>query len=190
MINKNIVEIEPVFILEKNGKYNLTFYSLVLLEMEGDREISIDIGDVEATTLFITMNEDLYPKINPDIYDVMIENFNKFNIEILGGLLISKDKHIWNCQLELFNTYTKETVYSNIKASDLICLCIKLGLPIFVNEEYLKLYDADEEKEKKEKEKKYSTKEELEKLLQTLVENEEYEEASKIKEKIDKLNIL
>lgn len=177
-LEKNIIELNPVFILESEG----TFF-VCLEEFETQKEILIEIGDAEATNLFLNMNYDLFPTERPDTYDLMINSLLKFGIQITECIVIDYDDDTWFGQIELINLETKEVSYLDARPSDLLNICLKLDIPFLIYEDLL--YKKNDSKLKEiSKPIDYSIIK-LEELLNEYVLQEEYEKASEVKKLIE-----
>jgi bifunctional DNase/RNase len=156
----------------------------MLSEENGKKDIYIEIGDCEATNIFLNMNSDIFVQNRPDTYDTMISSLECFNIKIVSGLIIDRIQDLWISQLELFNIETKTTTYLDCRPSDLINLSLKLGISIFIYDKilyskYLNKYDKSLNIKKN-----YSLNK-LKELLEDSILKEEYEKSAKLKKLIE-----
>jgi bifunctional DNase/RNase len=157
---------------------------LELQEYQNERTILIEIGDIEATNLFLAMNSETFISNVLDTHDLYIESLTAFGIEIVGGILTYSNGDVWEGSLELLNLNTNETVYIDCRPTDIFTILLKLGLPIHIYEDLLETYQIDE-KERQEKNIADSI-EHLENMLAKYVEEEDYEKAEIIKIMINK----
>jgi hypothetical protein len=165
-----------------------TLYVVVLGEEDGERKIPVVINYYEAQAIAIEV-EKISP-IVPLIYDVfeeiIIDNKIKFN-----EILIEDFKN------DILLTYLvgkKEKL--EIRTADALSVSVRLGYPIYIYDKVLtrvdkivqKYYDIKDGKQvtaDKNKLNGYSISE-LNDLLQTAIEDEEYERASEIRDEIIK----
>lgn len=176
--------------------------TLELFEADTDTEIEkliqIKIGDIEATNIMLAAEQDIFDFLPTDTFDLFIESLNKFNIRICGIVILQEENGIWKSQIELINTITNETTYIECRTTDAIILSFKEDLPIMIDKklmekhqkkykDILKDYNESSENIENIENIKNSSPDNLEKLLQKHIKNENYEEAAKLKKIIDKI---
>ncbi len=169
-------------------------YALVLSEEEGERRIPIIIGGVEAQSIAIKL-EGLEPP-RPLTHDLFL-NFSKtFGIEITEVIIYKLEEGIFYS--ELVCKKDDEIVNIDSRTSDAVALALRFSCPIYTYEEIIDKagivldFDKKEEEEKatltsRPDSTKYSSKtvDELKKLLQEAIEDEDYERASNIRDEIN-----
>lgn len=173
-MDRNTKLITPIAIESING---ILFISLN--ESGGKRSILIEIGDVEATNIFMAMNSDIFISEVLDTHDLLIESLTRFNIEIVSGIITDSDGDYWEGSLELVNLNTQETTYIDCRPTDIIVILLKLGLPIYIYESLLESYKIDEKKRIQTNNE--NSIEKLEALLNKYVSEEDYEKAEIVK---------
>ena len=184
--------------LEYGGIY--IYKNAIILELfeviegieESENFIEISIGDIEATNIMQTAESDIFGFLPNDTFDLYIESLEKFNIKICGIIILNEENGIWKSQIELINLINNEKTYIDARITDALILSLKENLPIMINANLLhrniKSYTQNEgtnedTNEPVQNESPMS----LQKLLEKYIEDENYEEATKIKKTIDKI---
>ena len=172
-------------------------YALILGEQKGVRRLPIIIGGFEAQAIAVEL-EKMKPSrpLTHDLFRNFAEHYNIFIKEViidkfLEGVFFAK----LICQLG------DEESEIDARTSDAVALAIRFRCPIFTNEKILaeagivmedKAEELEEaagdEVEEESGAEEYSTNTitELEDMLQSAVDNEEYEKASKIRDEINR----
>ena len=168
-------------------------YALVLSEENGDRRIPIIIGPVEAQSIAIQL-EGLHPP-RPLTHDLFKNIAQSFSIDLIEVIIYKLEEGIFYSELICEQNGTRIAVDS--RTSDAVALALRFKCPIYTTEDILNKAgivievtdsigddevkdDFIEEDEKYEK----SSLEELDKLLQEAVKDENYELASEIRDEI------
>lgn len=172
-MNRDVKILIPQMIESLNG---ILFLSLK--EHKKKRIVLIEIGDVEATNIFIQMNNKLFISEIIDTHDLLVESLTRFDIEIISGVLIDSDGDYWEGSLELLNHNTQESTYIECRATDMILILLKLGLPIYIYEELLEKYQSTEDYKNNSNEHSIES---LEILLNKYITSEDYEKAELVK---------
>lgn len=170
----------------KNSDQNI--YIAILGEEGGERKIPIIINYFEAQAIAIEV-EKILP-IVPFIYDTFKEVVNIHKIKF-DEILITDFK---NDVLSTYLISKKDKI--EIKTADALSISVRMGYPIYIHEPILqkvdkvvqKFYDIKDSKEiitYKDKLTKLSVTE-LNVLLQTSIDDEEYERASEIRDELIK----
>lgn len=186
----------PVYQTDMNKKHELTVaamsasesqpgnYALILEDMESRRRIPIIIGGFEAQAIAVAM-ERMQP-VRPLTHDLL-----KTTLEILGGRLKEVLIHslldgVFHAMLVLEKS-NGETVELDARSSDAIALAVRCDAPIFSYEHVIDeagiLSDSLLARQKKGSLAMYSLAE-LEDLLQKVIDKEDYESASRIRDYI------
>ncbi|MGI6478510.1 MAG: bifunctional nuclease family protein [Salinivirgaceae bacterium] len=171
-------------------------YALVLKEEDGDRRIPIIIGGHEAQSIAIQL-EGLRPP-RPLTHDLFLSLADAYNISLVEVFINKLEKGVFYCELVCDNKHSR--IKLDARTSDSIALALRFHCPIYTTEDILKRagIDVSEEKEEREagviketpnKEKsgrdfQNLTDEELEKMLERAIQEENYEMASKLQEEI------
>lgn len=161
---------------------------IILKEKEGERTLPIVIGEYEAQSIALAL-EDLKPP-RPITHDLTVNLLDSIGVTIESVIISELRDNTYYAIIRLQKEL--ETIEVDARPSDAIALAVRLGSDIFVNETVMDQasYIPDE---KELKDKSYifkSSNDELENLksqLQKAVEAEEYEKAASLRDKIKKL---
>lgn len=178
-------------------------YALVLGESAGTRRLPIIIGGFEAQAIAIEL-EKMSPS-RPLTHDLFKAFAETFDIKVTEVLIYNLVEGIFYAKL-LCNDGTRE-VEIDARTSDAIALAVRFNCPIFTHEFILKsagivlddepsetgLSEAQGEETKAEIEEgsksnepfKEKSTEELKNMLQTALDDEQYEMASKIRDELN-----
>jgi uncharacterized protein len=174
-------------------------YALVLGESAGTRRLPIIIGGFEAQAIAIEL-EKMTPS-RPLTHDLFKTFAETFDITVNEVLIYNLVEGIFYAKL-LCNDGTKD-VEIDARTSDAIALAVRFNCPIFTYEFILKSAgivlddesaglagNVEAEAELKEDESKESTlqsksTEELKNMLQTALDEEQYETASRIRDELN-----
>lgn len=187
-IQKNTILVKPEIILDDQGSY---FIFLSPIEENDKRDFHIEIGDPEATNIFLSMNNDLFKLDRPDSHDLFISTLDIFSIKITAAIISDRTGSRWFSMLEVNNTQTKESTYIDCRPSDAIILCEKLGVDLYIYEDILNEFIKDMTSANKAKQKQTVKKQndvgisKMNTLLETLIQNEEYEKAADLQKIIN-----
>jgi uncharacterized protein len=176
-------------------------YALILGEMNGKRRLPIIIGGFEAQSIAIELEKIKTPRpLTHDLFKSLATSFNinineviinKFSEGVFYAVLVCTDGNI---DMEI-----------DSRTSDAIAIALRFHCPIFTFESIMTSAGImiDEEMEKNQPSQKspvipsqsmeeedvsfsQSSLAELREMLQSAVENEEYEKASKIRDELNK----
>jgi len=172
-------------------------YALILGERDGKRRLPIIIGGFEAQSIAIELEKIKTPRpLTHDLFKTFAESFNiviteviinKFQEGVFYAILVCSDG---STELEI-----------DSRTSDAIALGLRFNCPIFTYESIMNaagiLMEEDQENSKSDEplqdipsseESSFSdySREELNQMLQSAVENEEYEKASRIRDELNK----
>ncbi len=178
-MDKNI-ELEVIDVIPSQEESDA--YVLVLKEVEGERLLPIIISFTEASAIQLFIREKTFPR--PLVHDVLINalNFSEINIEkveiykVVDGVyyayLYLKDKRD--------NRYTR----IDARPSDAILMALKSNTPIYIAESILTNEAIEEEAIDAEV---TESVDQLEEALNLAIEEENYELASVLRDKIAQL---
>ena len=174
-------------------------YALVLNEEEGERRIPIIVGGFEAQSIAIQL-EGLHPP-RPLTHDLFLNFAKSFNINLLEVNIYKLEEGVFYSKLSCDNG--KELIKIDARTSDAIALALRFKCPIYTTEEILSRSGIvlDFEKDNKstsdepiDLEKPKSSRktselqnvsiDELNKMLETAIMDEDYEKASEIRDEI------
>jgi hypothetical protein len=178
-------------------------YALVLNEEKGERRIPIIIGGFEAQSIAIQLEGLNSPR--PLTHDLFFSFANAFSINLQEVIIYKLEEGVFHSKLICNNG--KKNITIDSRTSDAVALALRFNASIFTTEEILQKAGIvlDIEHEDKSKEPKSSSKktpqkpassdtektkklsnEELQTMLQKAISKEEYEEASRIRDEINR----
>ena len=174
-------------------------YAVVLGELEGKRRLPIVIGGFEAQAIAVAI-ENMTPN-RPLTHDLFKNAFDGFNIEVKEVVINNLLDGIFYAQLVCEGPLG--TVDVDSRTSDAIAMAVRYGCPIFTYEFIMEnagvVLDDQEEEEISgdSKTKKISNVNEpdsyesytvgaLNKMLEDILNNEDYEKAAKIRDEINR----
>ena len=171
-------------------------YALILKESNGTRRLPIIIGGFEAQSIAIQIEKIKYSR--PLTHDLFKHFAETFSIQITEVIIYRLEEGVFYSQLICNNGHMIKEIEA--RTSDAVSLALRFDCPIYTYEKIMKdasidestLFSKETEQDETEmtlsdeNEFEYYTLEELEKLLSQAVEDEDYEQASRIKSEIDK----
>ena len=181
-------------------------YALILTEEEGDRRIPIIVGGFEAQAIAIEL-EGLKPP-RPLTHDLFLSFAKVYGISIKEVVVYKLEEGVFYAQLLCDNGAEKITL--DARTSDAIALALRFKCPIYTTEEIISkagiVLDFDKESAETSEDipKEPPTEdfketptasaedygslsvEELKKMMDEAIKNENYEKASALKNEIDK----
>ncbi|MHB2153511.1 bifunctional nuclease family protein [Calditrichota bacterium GD2] len=169
---------------------------IILKEQDGDRALPIVIGEYEAQAIALAL-ENLKPP-RPITHDLAANILETLGVEMEQVIITELKDNTYYAIIKL--NYAGQLFEIDSRPSDAIALALRLGTPIFVDEMVMEQAsyvpeeeETDEFGEFKSGNKsfmKHTKEDELELLREQLkkaVENEEYEKAAKIRDKIKRM---
>ena len=164
----------------------------LILEVESTKQrIPIIIGPAEAQSIAIEMEG--MATSRPLTHDLLKNILNTFEVKLIEVYINKFREGVFYSTLVLLNGDQQVEIYS--RTSDAVALAVRMEAPIYANDLVIKetamsadisidedtddIFDDDIEEEDE------MSIEELEALLQHLIEDENYEEASKIRDEIN-----
>ncbi len=170
---------------------------IILKEQDGERALPIVIGEYEAQSIALAL-ENLKPP-RPITHDLTANIMETLGIEMEQVIITELKDNTYYAIIKL--NFAGQLFEIDSRPSDAIALALRLGTPIFVEdmvmeqasyipEEEEEVEDFDETKASKKSYLHHSKEDELQLLREQLkkaVENEEYEKAAKIRDKIKRI---
>ncbi|MCC8070412.1 MAG: bifunctional nuclease family protein [Bacteroidales bacterium] len=169
-------------------------YALILAQVDGPYRIPVVIGAVEAQSIAMRMESITPPR--PLTHDLFVSFAHAFGIKLLEVFIYRFEDGIFSSELTF--TDGQRQVIIDSRTSDAIAIAMRAGAPIYTTRQILDetgfiMEEQTEEPEAESHETPSSEPkpenmavEELERLLQQLIVDENYEEAAHIKAIIDK----
>ncbi len=172
-------------------------YAVVLGEQGGVRRLPIVIGGFEAQAIAVAM-ERMTPS-RPLTHDLFKNTLDTFNIQLKEIIINNLLDGIFYARLVCLKD--GETIEVDSRTSDALAMAVRFNCPIYTYEFILDaagviLEDADEEEKTAGKKRRKRSKkpvalsqhsvEDLEKLLQDVLEKEDYRRAAEIRDEINK----
>ncbi len=169
-------------------------YALILKEAEGHRRLPIIIGGFEAQSIAIQLEKIKYSR--PLTHDLFKNFATSFSVVISEVVIYRLDEGVFYSHLICMGNNT--VVKLDARTSDAVSLALRFGCPIYTYEEIMHtasidsdataLFDEKEEDEIAVDEdensfNKYSL-QELNDLLQMAIDDEDYEQASQIRDEL------
>lgn len=163
-------------------------YAIILQQEGTNRRLPIVIGTSEAQSIECRLQNIKTPR--PLTHDLMISCLANYGVEIIEVFIRRLPNGVFSADLKLRSE--NKTIIIDSRSSDAIALAIRANAPIYtslsvMNEAGFDAKDNKQTKQSEERQKTYKdmTIDELKEVLQVAVENEQYEEAIKIKNEID-----
>ena len=175
-------------------------YALILAQVGGPYRIPVVIGAAEAQSIAIKMESIIPPR--PMTHDIFVSFAHAFGVKLVEVFIYRFEDGIFSSEMTFSDGgYDGErTITIDSRTSDAIAIAMRTGAPIFTTPEILDetgfemeikeegdsdedsgLEPMDEDGIREPKLENYAI-EELEKTLQKLIDNEEYEEAARVAE--------
>jgi|SRR5689334_17707648 bifunctional DNase/RNase len=171
-------------------------YAVVLGEVNGLRRLPIVIGGFEAQAIAVAL-ERMQPS-RPLTHDLMKNFMHAFNVELMEIIINDLQEGIFYSKLVCVNEH--DTVEIDSRTSDALALAVRFGCPIYTYENILEnagILMEDESKKKSDipvqepatvssRDLSKMSVQELEKLLQEVLEQEDYIRAIEIRDELKK----
>ena len=166
-------------------------YAMVLGEVDGNRRLPIVIGAFEAQAIVVAM-EGMSPN-RPLTHDLFKNTMETFGVEIKEVIINNLLDGIFYSRLVC--SRNGEMYEIDSRTSDAVALAVRYDCPIYTYEFILEnagiVYEGDQPIQEKPKKRKKTTfkdlsMEELEDLLNKVLAKEDYEQAAKIRDEMNK----
>ena len=172
-------------------------YALILAEkVERGRKLPVVIGGAEAQSIAVAMEKSVAPP-RPLTHDTWVNMLKEMNVNIEKVLIHRLVNGVFFASIYSMDENGKQLIFDS-RPSDAVALAVRLECPIYAIESLLKQagitpqeeQEADATESGAEEEldnPEEQSKEELEQSLKEAVENEDYELAARLRDKLDKL---
>lgn len=174
-------------------------YALILAQTDGPYRIPVVVGAAEAQSIAIKMEGIIPPR--PMTHDLFASLSHAFGIELKDVFIHKFEDGIFSSELT-FEDKNGVEVSLDARTSDAIAIAMRTNTPIFTTPEILEetgfimeIQDASGHEDKNDADAtaagidtpEAKSRLELEKMMQEHIDNEEYEEAARIKRIIDSM---
>lgn len=174
-------------------------YALILAQTDGPYRIPVVVGAAEAQSIAIKMEGIIPPR--PMTHDLFASLAHAFGIELKDVFIHKFEDGIFSSELT-FEDKNGVEVSLDARTSDAIAIAMRTNTPIFTTPEILEetgfimeIQDASGKEGENEADApatgsdthETKSRPELEKMMQEHIDNEEYEEAARIKRILDSL---
>lgn len=169
------------------GQTQHSSYALIMQEVDGIRTLPIIIGGFEAQAIAIVIERILPPR--PLTHDLFKNFLETFSISITEVIIYKFEKGVFYSKIIATDGVSTKEIDS--RTSDAVALALRFNCPIYTTEEILaevglviKTEDIPPVKTTEDNELSDYTDEELEEMLKSAIENEEYEKASQLRDEL------
>ncbi len=169
------------------GQTQHSSYALIMQEVDGMRTLPIIIGGFEAQAIAIVIERILPPR--PLTHDLFKNFIEAFSLRITEVIIHKFEKGVFYSKILATDGIVTKEIDS--RTSDAVALALRFSCPIYTTEEILAevglvIKNEDVAQPKTEENNALSDYniEELEEMLKTAIENEEYEKASQIRDEL------
>ncbi|HEY6915467.1 MAG TPA: bifunctional nuclease family protein [Paludibacter sp.] len=179
--------------------YNQTVvgtYGLVLSEVNGNRRFSVMIGEPEAQSIALKINNKKSPR--PLTHDLIKSILNTFKAELIKVVIYDMVNDVFFSELHIKKN--DEVLIIDARTSDAVALAVRADCPIYIKSEILEIVGTEIEPAEVEEKEKETTPvngedltaddldllsiEALEELLEMALHEEKYELAVNIRDAI------
>ncbi|MEI6753367.1 MAG: bifunctional nuclease family protein [Paludibacter sp.] len=175
--------------------YNQTVigtYGLVLSEEYGNRRFSVMIGEPEAQSIALKMNNKKSPR--PLTHDLIKSILKSFDAELVKVLIYDMINDVFYSELHIMSA--DKVLIVDARTSDAVALAVRTDCPIFIKSDILDIVGTEVEVKEKEvtpgvpedaegltdKDLDMLTIESLNEMLEVAVTNEKYELAVRLRD--------
>ena len=171
-------------------------YALILAEKgEGGRKLPVVIGGAEAQSIAVAMEKSVAPP-RPLTHDTWMNMLKEMNVKIEKVVIHRLVNGVFFASIYSVDENGKQLIFDS-RPSDAVALAVRVECPIYALASLLEQAgitpqeeqqaDGTTEIEEELDTQEEQTREELEQLLEEAVENEDYELAARLRDKLDKL---
>jgi bifunctional DNase/RNase len=172
-------------------------YALILAEKgEGGRKLPVVIGGAEAQSIAVAMEKSVAPP-RPLTHDTWVNMLKEMNVIVEKVVIHRSVNGVFFASIYSVDENGKQLIFDS-RPSDAVALAVRVECPIYALDSLLEQAGITPQEEQEadgtvevEKEEldtpEEQSREELEQLLEEAVENEDYELAARLRDKLDKL---
>ncbi|MGD2003228.1 MAG: bifunctional nuclease family protein [Flavobacteriales bacterium] len=172
-------------------------YALILAEKgEGGRKLPVVIGGAEAQSIAVAMEKSVAPP-RPLTHDTWVNMLKEMNVIVEKVVIHRLVNGVFFASIYSVDENGKQLIFDS-RPSDAVALAVRVECPIYALDSLLEQagitpqeeQEADGTAEVEEEEldtPEEQSREQLEQLLEEAVENEDYELAARLRDKLDKL---
>lgn len=172
-------------------------YALILAEKgEGGRKLPVVIGGAEAQSIAVAMEKSVAPP-RPLTHDTWVNMLKEMNVIVEKVVIHRLVNGVFFASIYSVDENGKQLIFDS-RPSDAVALAVRVECPIYALDSLLEQagitpqeeQEADGTAEVEEEEldtPEEQSREELEQFLEEAVENEDYELAARLRDKLDKL---
>lgn len=191
-------EIELQILNITNSQAQVGAFALLLGELDGERQLPIIIGPVEAQSIALALKEVRTPR--PLTHDLFMTSLKVLGASLQQVLIYKAQEGVFYSSI--FLKQDGEITRIDSRTSDAIALAVRADCPIFISASVLErecLRISDNEEKSPEEEQAEEAEEErkplrdaapmsLENRLEQAIKNEDYEQAALIRDRIKSRN--
>lgn len=173
-------------------------YALLLEHVESNVKIPVVIGNFEAQSISLGLEKDIHPP-RPLTHDLFTSFAKSTNYQLDSVIIYQIIDGVFFSNINFKNITTEEEVILDARTSDAVAMAVRFDAPIFTTDQVLSeagiLLDLEDvskgtsdfgENKEKEETLMMLSMEELEKLLNTAVKDEDFDTALELQEEIKK----
>ena len=173
-------------------------YALLLEHVESNVKIPVVIGNFEAQSISLGLEKDIHPP-RPLTHDLFTSFAKSTNYKLDSVIIYQIIDGVFFSNINFKNITTEEEVILDARTSDAVAMAVRFDAPIFTTDQVLSeagiLLDLEDvsgsnsdfgENKEKEETLMMLSMEELEKLLNTAVKEEDFDTALELQEEIKK----
>jgi uncharacterized protein len=181
--------------------YNQTVigtYGLVLSEIGGNRRFSVMIGEPEAQSIALKMNNKKSPR--PLTHDLIKSILSSFEAELVKVLIYDMINDVFYSELHIIKE--EKLLIVDARTSDAVALAVRADCPIFIKSEILDIVGTEVEltqeetkanlpengEDLSEEDLDLLPQETIEEMLETALHKEKYELAVRLRDAIKRKN--
>jgi len=182
----------PVKVLKISYHPTSRSYAVILKELTGDRCLPVIIGSFEAQSIALAIEVVETPR--PLTHDLICDIITSFDVSLKAIKINDVNDGIFFAQIEFLSEKNGEQII-DARPSDAIAVALRMNTPILVSKKVFNETAVEEKSLVKGKEPRKIQKKTpytlrgLKEKLKKAVEEEEYEVAAKIRDKIIKLDL-
>lgn len=181
MTNRNTVELEVLNI--SNSMMQAGAFAMLLGEVGGQRKLPVIIGAFEAQAILIEMKGITPPR--PLTYILFASVLDVLHVKLQQVLIYKANNGIFYSYL--FLKTENSIIRVDARTSDAVALSMHMGAPILIYEDVLEAEKMNAEQDTENYNYEDSELEVLQNALQKAVEEEKYEQAAVLRDKIKQL---